>query len=132
MCVELARQAKKKELFFFAQTPRSVHSYMDSSFLCSDSVSHQPAGEYVNPILVSQISLVNTSPVQMPHLQSYVQFWALRHWKDTNVLERVEGRVIKRFNGLEGLSYQDRLRQLGLFSLRNISQQCLQLSEGRM
>lgn len=48
------------------------------------------------------------------------------------MLERVEGKVIKRINGLEDLSYQDRLRQLGLFSLYKISQQCVQLSEGRM
>lgn len=35
------------------------------------------------------------------------------------MLERVEGRVNKMINGLEDLSYQDRLRQLGLFSLDN-------------
>lgn len=37
------------------------------------------------------------------------------------MLERVEGRVNKMINGLEALSYQDRLRQLGLFSLDNTS-----------
>ena len=52
-----------------------------------------------------------------PHLEYSVQFWSPHYQKDVEVLERVQKRFTRMLPGMEGISYEERLEKLSLFSL---------------
>ncbi|KAK4830662.1 hypothetical protein QYF61_012542 [Mycteria americana] len=59
----------------------------------------------------------SSSPLVRPHLGCWVQFWASQYGRDMGIQERVQQRVTEMVKGLEHLSCEERLRELGLFSL---------------
>ena len=67
--------------------------------------------------VVPQLSSLLADGCNLQLGQFRPEVWSPQHKKDMDVLARVLRRATKIIRGLEYLSYEDRLRELGLFSL---------------
>ena len=64
-----------------------------------------------------EVILPLCSMLVRPHLEYCIQMWSPRYRRDMDLLERIQRKATEKIHGMEHLSYEDKLRELGMFSL---------------
>ena len=66
---------------------------------------------------VREVILPFCSVLVRPHLEHHIQMGSPQYRRDMDLLEHIQRRATKIIQRMEHLSYEDRLKELGLFSL---------------
>ena len=87
------------------------------------ALAAQKANHNLNCIKGSLVSRTREANLSLyfvlvrPHLEYCLQMWNSQYRRDMDLLECVQRRATKMIQGIEHLSYEDRLKELGLLSL---------------
>ena len=84
------------------------------------------------PGRVREVILILCSILVRPRLEFCVRMWSLRYRSDMDLLEHVQRRATEMVHGMEQLSFKDRMRELGLFSILGTPDSGLSVSEGEL
>ena len=68
---------------------------------------------------VREVILSICSALVRPHLEYCIQMWSPQYRRDMDLLEHIQRRAIKMIQGMEHLSYKNRLEELRLVILEN-------------
>ena len=63
---------------------------------------------------VREVILSISSALVRPHLEYCIQIWSPQYRRDMDLLERIQRKATKMTHGMEHLSYEDKLRELGV------------------
>ena len=85
-----------------------------AGWILGSNVSLQPRKSAVS--WGRKVILPLYSALMRPYLEYYIQTWSSQYRRDVDPLEHVQRRATKMTQGMGHFSYEDRLRELGLFS----------------
>ena len=73
---------------------------------------------YTKRGVASRVRVPFYSALVRPHLEYHIQVQGTQLKKDVDILKQVQRKAMKMIKGLEHLSEEERLKKLGLFSLK--------------
>ncbi|KAK4831658.1 hypothetical protein QYF61_018625 [Mycteria americana] len=105
-------------IFLHLEKYNPMHQYMLGATQQESSLVEKALGVLTKYCQnVEEVILPFYSVLVRPHLECCGQFWTPQYKRDMDTLERFQRRATRTMKGLEHLSYEEKLRELGPFSL---------------